>query len=83
MERVGNTIIGALISHRLAHASLLELDHRELRRLSEMNEKRAFSITESQRGQTFGLPGSLFIGFMARSEYATADVRRILDKSED
>ena len=83
VEQVGNTIIRALISHRLAHASLLELEHRELKRLSEMNEKKVFSITESQGGQTFGLPGRLFIGFMARSEYATADVRRILDKRED
>lgn len=84
-EAAGNAIMRALASYRLSHASVLGLDERELKRLSELNRDRPFTVAESQSSQRFNLPGLLFIGFMARAEYecATADIQRILDKRED
>ena len=85
VEAAGNAILRGLVSYRLSHASALGLDERELQRLSELDRERPFTVAESRSSQGFGLPGLLFIGIMACSEYecAPADIQRILDKRED
>jgi hypothetical protein len=82
IDSVGNTILQALISYRLARAEILGLEQRELELLSGMAAERPFSVAGSAEAQEFPLPAALLTGFMSRSEYDSADMDRLIDEQE-
>jgi len=81
-DTAANTILQAVISHRLRRQEALRIDAQVIEALSTMAAGPSFNCAESGVAQGRRLGGILMVGFLNPAEYADDNAQRILDKEE-